>query len=327
MKRREFIGLIGGVAATWPLVVRAQQPAVPVIGYLSSASSQGHASNLAGFHEGLREGGFIEGQNVTIEYRWANGQYQRLPELAADLVRRHVALIVTGSTPAALAAKAATTTIPIVFEMAGDPVPLGLVASLDRPGGNVTGVANLNIQMTPKRLQLLHEAVPSAKVVALLVNPANSTVAETQLREAFSAAPTLGVDLHVLHASTEPDLDAVFANLIQSRAGGLVIAAEPLFSSWNKQFAELTVRHAIPAITGGRDFAAAGGLLSYGADTRQAYRLAGIYTGRVLKGEKPANLPVQQSTKVELVINLKTAKVLGLDIPNTLIGRADDLIE
>ena len=327
MKRREFIGLISGVAATWPLVVRAQQPAVPVIGYLSSASSQGHASYLAGFHEGLREGGFIEGQNVTIEYRWANGQYQRLPELAADLVRRHVALIAAGSTPAALAAKAATTTIPIVFEMAGDPVRIGLVAGLDRPGGNVTGVANMNIQMTPKRLQLLHEAVPSAKVMALLVNPANSTVAETQSREAFSVAPTLGVDLHVLHASTERDLDAVFANLIQSRAGGLVIAAEPLFSSLNKQFAELTVRHAVPAITGGRDFAAAGGLLSYGADTRQAYRLAGIYTGQVLKGEKPANLPIQQSTKVELVINLKTAKVLGLNIPNTLIGRADEVIE
>jgi ABC-type uncharacterized transport system substrate-binding protein len=327
MKRREFIGLISGVAATWPFVVRAQQPAVPVIGYLSSASSQGHASYLAGFHEGLREGGFIEGKNVTIEYRWANGQYQRLPELAADLVRRHVALIAAGSTPAALAAKAATTTIPIVFEMAGDPVRIGLVAGLDRPGGNVTGVANMNIQMTPKRLQLLHEVVPSAKVMALLVNPANSTVAETQLREAFSVAPTLGVDLHVLHASTERDLDAVFANLIQSRAGGLVIAAEPLFSSLNKQFAELTVRHAVPAITGGRDFAAAGGLLSYGADTRQAYRLAGIYTGQVLKGEKPANLPIQQSTKVELVINLKTAKVLGLDIPNTLIGRADEVIE
>ena len=327
MKRREFIGLISGVATTWPLVVRAQQRAVPVIGYLSSASSQGHASYLAGFHEGLREGGFIEGQNVTIEYRWANGQYQRLPELAADLVRRHVALIAAGSTPAALAAKAATTTIPIVFEMAGDPVRIGLVAGLDRPGGNVTGVANMNIQMTPKRLQLLHEAVPSAKVMALLVNPANSTVAETQSREAFSVAPTLGVDLHVLHASTERDLDAVFANLIQSRAGGLVIAAEPLFSSLNKQFAELTVRHAVPAITGGRDFAAAGGLLSYGADTRQAYRLAGIYTGQVLKGEKPANLPIQQSTKVELVINLKTAKVLGLNIPNTLIGRADEVIE
>ena len=327
MKRREFIGLISGVAATWPFAVRAQQRAVPVIGYLSSASSQGHASYLAGFHEGLREGGFIEGQNVTIEYRWANGQYQRLPDLAADLVRRHVALIAAGSTPAALAAKAATTTIPIVFEMAGDPVRIGLVAGLDRPGGNVTGVANMNIQMTPKRLQLLHEAVPSAKVMALLVNPANSTVAETQSREAFSVAPTLGVDLHVLHASTERDLDAVFANLIQSRAGGLVIAAEPLFSSLNKQFAELTVRHAVPAITGGRDFAAAGGLLSYGADTRQAYRLAGIYTGQVLKGEKPANLPIQQSTKVELVINLKTAKVLGLDIPNTLIGRADEVIE
>ena len=327
MKRREFIGLISGVAATWPLVVRAQQPAVPVIGYLSSASSQGHASYLAGFHDGLRRGWLsIEGQNVTIEYRWANGQYQRLPDLAADLVRRHVALIAAGSTPAALAAKAATSTIPIVFEMAGDPVRIGLVAGLDQPGGNVTGVTNLSIQITPKRLQLLYEVVPTAKIVALLVNPANSTVAETQSREAFSVAPTLGVDLHVLHASTEHDLDAVFANLIQSRAGGLVIAAEPLFSSLNKQFAELTVRHAVPAITGGRGFAAAGGLLSYGADTRQAYRLAGIYTGQVLKGEKPANLPIQQSTKVELVINL-SRQGAGIDIPNTLIGRADEVIE
>jgi len=327
MRRREFIGLIGGVAATWPLVVRAQQPAVPVIGFLSTGSAKGRASYLAAFHKGLYKGGFIEGQNVAIEYRWAEDRYERLPELAADLVHRRVALIAAASTPAALAAKAATTTIPIVFETAGDPVRVGLVASLDRPGGNVTGVANLGIQMTPKRLQMLLEAVPNAKVVALLVNPANPTVAETQLREMRSAARSLGVDLHVLNASTERDFDAVFANLIQSRADGLVISADPLFSSGNKQLAELAVRHAIPAIFWLRDFAAAGGLMSYGADTAQAYHLAGIYTGRILKGEKPANLPVQQSTKVELIINITTAKTLGLSIPNTLIGRADELIE
>ena len=327
MKRREFIGLISGVAATWPLVVRAQQPAVPVIGYLSSASSQGHASYLAGFHEGLREGGFIEGKNVTIEYRWANGQYQRLPELAADLVRRHVALIAAGSTPAALAAKAATTTIPIVFEMAGDPVRIGLVAGLDRPGGNVTGVANMNIQMTPKRLQLLHEVIPTAKVMALLVNPANTTVAETQSREVRAAAHTLGLDLHVLNASTERDFNSVFANLVQLRADGLVIGAEPLFSSRSKQLGELTVSHAVPAVAGVDDFAAAGGLLSYGVASQDTYQLAGIYAGRILKGERPADLPVQQATKVRLSINLKTAKALGLNVPNTLIGRADVVIE
>src|SRR5262245_30133922 len=258
MRRREFIGLIGGVAATWPLVVRAQQPAVPVIGFLSTGSAKGRASYLAAFHEGLHKGGFIEGQNVAIEYRWAEDHYERLPELAADLVHRRVALIAAASTPAALAAKAATATIPIVFETAGDPVRVGLVASLDRPGGNVTGVANLGIQITPKRLQMLLEAVPNAKVIALLVNPANPTVAETQLREARSAARSLGVDLHVLNASTERDFDAVFANLIQSRADGLVIAADPLFSSGNKQLAELAVRHAIPAIFWLRDLAAVG---------------------------------------------------------------------
>ena len=326
MRRREFISLIGGVAATWPLVVRAQ-PAVPVIGFLSTGSAKGRAAYLAAFHEGLRKGGFIEGQNISIEYRWAEDHYERLPELAADLVHRHVDLIAAASTPAALAAKAATTTIPIVFEMAGDPVGLGVVASLDRPRGNVTGVANLGIQITPKRLQLLHEVVPNAKVVALLVNSANPTVAETQSREAQAAAHTLGVDLRVVNASTERDFDAAFANLTQMRAGGLVIAAEPLFSSRSKQLGELTVRHAVPAIYRLRDFAAAGGLMSYGGDTTRAYHLAGIYTGRVLKGEKPADLPVQQSTKVELIINIKTAKALGLSIPNTLIGRADELIE
>ena len=328
MRRREFIiTFLGGAAVAWPLVARAQQPAMPVVGFLSFASSDGYRSMAAAFRQGLQESGYVEGRNVAIEYRWADGRVDRLPALATDLVRSQVSVIAAANTPAVVAAKAATTTIPIVFEMAGDPVGLGLVASLDRPGGNVTGVTNLSIDVAPKRLQLLHELVPTAKVVALLVNPANPTVAETQLREVRSAARTLGLDLHVLNASTESDFEVIFANLIQLRAGGLVIAADPLFAGRSKQLGELTVRHAVPAISGRRDFAVAGGLLSYGADIGESYRLAGIYTGRVLKGDKPANLPVQQSTKVELYINLKTAKALGLNVPNTLIGRANEVIE
>ena len=328
MRRREFIiAFLGGAAVAWSLVARAQQPAMPVVGFLSFASSDGYRSMAAAFRQGLQESGYVEGRNVAIEYRWADGRVDRLPALATDLVRSQVSVIAAANTPAVLAAKAATTTIPIVFEMAGDPVGLGLVAGLDRPGGNVTGVTNLSIDVAPKRLQLLHEIVPTAKVVALLVNPANPTVAETQLREVRSAARTLGLDLHVLNASTESDFEVIFANLIQLRAGGLVIAADPLFAGRSKQLGELTVRHAVPAISGRRDFAVAGGLLSYGADIGESYRLAGIYTGRVLKGDKPANLPVQQSTKVELYINLKTAKALGLNVPNTLIGRANEVIE
>jgi putative ABC transport system substrate-binding protein len=264
---------------------------------------------------------------VAVEYRWAEGRVDQLQALAADLVRSQVSLIAAASTPAALAAKTATTNIPIVFEMAGDPVRLGLVASLDRPGGNVTGVANLSIEVTPKLLQLLHEVVPNARVLALLVNPANRTVAETESREAQLAAHTLGVDLQILNASTERDFDAVFANLSRLRASGLVIAPDPLFSSWSKRLGKLTVGHAAPAIYSRPDFAAAGGLLSYGADDQYTYHLAGLYTGRILKGEKPADLPVQQSTKVEFVINLKTAKALGLVIPVPLQGRADRMIE
>ena len=327
MRRREFITFLGGAAVAWPLVARAQQPAMPVVGFLSFASSDGYRSMAAAFRQGLQESGYVEGRNVAIEYRWAEGRLDRLPALATDLVRSQVSVIAAANTPAVLAAKAATTTIPIVFEMAGDPVRLGLIASLDRPGGNVTGVTNLSIEVVPKRLQLLHETVPTAKVVALLVNPANPTVAEIQLRTVRSAARTLGLDLHVLNASTESDFEVIFANLIQLRAGGLVIAADPLFAGRSKQLGELTVRHAVPAISGRRDFAVAGGLLSYGADIGESYRLAGIYTGRVLKGDKPANLPVQQSTKVELYINLKTAKALGLNVPNTLIGRANEVIE
>ena len=326
MQRRHFITLLGGAAA-WPLAARAQQPGMPVVGFLSAASPDGYRPQAAAFRQGLQEFGYVDGRNVAIEYRWAEGRIDQLPAMAAELVGSQVSVIATSTTPAALAAKAATTTIPIVFEMAGDPVRLGLVAGLDRPGGNVTGVANLSIEITPKRLQLLHEVVPTAKVMVLLVNPANPTVAETQSREARSAADTLGVDVHVLNASTERDFDAVFANLIHLRAGGLVIAADPLFSSRSKQLGELTASHAVPAISGGRDFAAAGGLLGYGADSRETYRLAGIYTGRILKGDRPANLPVQLSTKVELIINLKTAKALGFNVPNTLIGRADEVIE
>ena len=327
MRRRDFIKAIAGSAAAWPLTARAQQPAMPVIGFVTIASAEGYAPQLSAFLKGLSETGYVDGRNVAIEYRWAEGRADRLPAMAADLVHRRVAVIAAASTPAALAAKAATTTIPIVFEMAGDPVRLGLVASLDRPGGNVTGITNLNIEVAPKRLQLLHEVVPTARVMALLVNPANPTVAETQSREVLSAAHTLGLELHILNASSDRDFDTVFANLIQLRAGGLVIAADPLFTSRSKQLGELSVRHAVPAINGRHGFAAAGGLLSYGADFTDAYRLTGNYTGRVLKGDKPADLPVQQATKVELYINLKTAKALGLTIPNTLIGRADEVFE
>ena len=323
MRRREFIKMIAWSVAAWPIVSRAQQSALPVIGYLSGRSPE----DLSAFLKGLNEAGYVDGRNVSIEYRWAEGRADRLPALVADLVHRRATVIAAATTNAALAAKAATTTIPIVFEMAGDPVRLGLVPSLNRPDGNITGVATLNIEVAPKRLQLLHEVVPSAKVVALLVNPANATVTEIQSREVQSAARTLGLELHVLNARTETDFDAVFANIIQMHAGGLVIGADPLFNSRCKQLGELTVRHAVPAIYGRHDFTAAGGLLSYGPDQADAYRRTGIYVGRVLKGEKPADLPVQQATKVELYINLKTAKRLGLNVPNTLIGRADEVIE
>ena len=300
---------------------------MPVVGFVNFASAKGRASHLSAFLKGLSEAGYVDGRNVTIEYRWAEGRNDRLPAMVADLVHRQVAVIAATSTPAALAAKAATTTIPIVFELGTDPVRLGLVASLSRPGGNVTGVTQTNVEIAPKRLQLLHELVPTASIVALLVNPAYPTVAETDTKDVQAAARTLGLKLHVLNASSEDDFDAVFAKLIQLRAGGLVIGGGSFFASQRTQLAALTVRHAVPAISEYREFAAAGGLLSYGADIAEAYRLAGIYTGRILKGDKPADLPVQQATKVELYINLKTAKALGLTVPNTLIGRADEVIE
>ena len=330
MRRRKFITLIGraAVAGAWPLAARAQQPAMPVIGFLNVASAKDYTSQLSAFLKGLSEAGYVDGQNVTIEYRWAESQIDRLPALAADLVRRQVAVIAATSTPAALAAKAATTTIPIIFETGADPVKLGLVASMSRPGGNVTGVTQLNVMVVPKRLQLLHELVPTASVIALLVDPTDATLAETATKEVQAAARTLGLELHVLNASTERDFDAVFAKLIQLRAGGLVIGPGAFFTSRGEQLAALALHHAVPTIfQGARAFVVAGGLLGYGADVTDAYRLAGIYAGRVLKGEKPADLPVQQSTKVELYINLKTAKALGVNVPNTLIGRADEVIE
>jgi putative ABC transport system substrate-binding protein len=326
MRRRTFIQGIAASAA-WPVATRAQQSSMPVIGWLSGASPKGYARNVTAFLEGLKEGGFVDGQNVTIEYRWAEGQDDRLPEMVADLIRHQVVVIVGSSTTAALAAKAATTTIPIVFTTSGDPVRLGLVTSLSQPGGNLTGATQLNIQVASKKLELLHELVPAAKVMALLVNP-NSPAAETLSREVQAAAAALALEFHVLHASAESDFDKVFANLVQLSVGGLVIGgADPFFSSRMEQLAALTVRHAVPAIYQDREFVTAGGLASYGGSSTVSYHLAGVYCGRILKGEKPVNLPVQQSTKVELFINLKTAKALGLTIPQSLLVAADELIE
>jgi putative ABC transport system substrate-binding protein len=327
MRRREFISLIGSAAAAWPLAARAQ-PAIPVIGFLNGGSPEGYAPWVAAFRQGLNEAaGYVEAQNVAIEYRWAHDRYDRLPALAAELVRRQVTVIAATSTPAAVAAKAATTTIPIVFTTSGDPVQLNLVASLSRPGGNVTGATQLNVEVAPKRLELLHELIPTATIMALLVNP-TSPAAERQSMAMQAAARTLGLQLHVLHASAERDFETVFATLVQLRARGLVIgSADPFITSRREELATLALRHAMPAVYQYREFAAAGGLMSYGGSIVDTYRLAGVYTARILKGERPSDLPVQQSTKVELIINLKTAKALGLTFPLSLLGRADEVIE
>jgi len=327
MRRRDFISLVGGSAVAWPLAARAQKAAIPVIGFLGGGSPELWAGRLRAFRQGLSETGYVEGNNVAIEYRWAEGQYDRLPALAADLVRNRITVLATQDTPATLAAKAVTTTIPIVFFTAADPVEVGLVTNLARPGGNLTGVTILGVELGSKRLELLHELVPTVTTTALLVNPTNPALSEPITRDLQAAARALGLELHVLQASTERDFDTAFATLIQLRAGGLVIGPDALFSSRSERLAALALRHAIPTIFQFHPFTAAGGLMSYGSSDRDAYRLAGIYTGRILKGEKPADLPVQQSTKVELIINLKTARALGITVPVPLLGRADEVIE
>jgi putative ABC transport system substrate-binding protein len=329
LRRRSFITLLGGAAVAWPLAARAQQPAMSVIGILSAEWPNAVvADRLRAFHEGLSETGYVEGRNLAIEYRWAEGRNDQLPALAAELVRRQVAVIVTtGSTPATLAASAATTTIPIVFYIGANPVEAGLVTSLSRPGGNLTGVVTLNVEVTAKRLELLHELVPTATTIAALVNPTSPVVADTVTRDLQTAAGALGLQLRVLHASNEREFEAAFASLVQLRAAGLVIGGDALFNSRSEQLAALTVRHAVPAIYQFREFVSAGGLMSYGTTVVDTYRPLGVYTGRILKGEKPAELAVQQATKLELIINMKTAKALGITVPLPLIGRADEVIE
>jgi putative tryptophan/tyrosine transport system substrate-binding protein len=327
MQRREFITLLGGAAA-WPLAARAQHRAMPVIGFLGGTSPEVYADRLRAFRQGLKEAGYVEGRNVEIEYLWAEGNNDRLPALAAELVRRQVALIVAaGGTPSALAAKAATATIPVLFGVAVDPVELGLVASLNRPGGNLTGLTNLNVEVGPKRVELLRELLPSATLIAVLVNPTNPTIGEPFVRDLEAAASTLRLNLHVLHASTERDFETVFASLVQLRADALVISPDQFLTSRIEQLAQLTLLHRIPAISQLRQFTVAGGLASYGSSETEYYRPIGIYAGRILNGEKPADLPVQRSSKVELIINLKTASTLGLTIPLPLVGRADEVIE
>jgi putative tryptophan/tyrosine transport system substrate-binding protein len=325
MRRRSLIGLAGGAAA-WTVAAHAQRPGMPIIGYLGSESPGPYASRLKAFREGLAETGHVEGKNVAIEFRWAEGQYRQLPALATELANRRVTMIVApGGSEVALAAKAATATIPIVFEMGGDPIALHVVDSLPRPGGNLTGVSSLSVELSRKRLEFMHELLPF-DVFAIAVNP-NSPTAGSQLKNLQVAAESLGLQLAVLNASSEPEFDALFTSVPRLRAGGLVFTSDPYFTYRSEQLAALAVRHAVPTITQSRDFPVAGGLMSYGGDFHQSHRQAGIYAGRILKGEKPSDLPVQRVTKVELFINLKAAKTLGISFPPTLLSSADEVIE
>jgi putative tryptophan/tyrosine transport system substrate-binding protein len=324
MRRRELMLLLGG-AMVAARTLRAQQKAMPVIGFLSSTSSDAYASRVAAFHRGLNEAGYVEGQNMAVEYRWAEGHYDRLPAMAADLVDRRVRVIVAVTTPAAIAAKAATEAIPIIFEMGTDPIEAGLVASLNHPGGNLTGVSLLNVELAPKRLELLHQ-VTLTSVIGLLVNPDNRN-AEIIFRDVQNAAHTLGLQLHVLHARVVGDFEAALNNLAELRAGGLVIGSDPFFNTQSERLAGLLLHRGFPAIYQYREFAAAGGLMSYGGNITDPFRQTGTYTGRVLAGEKPGELPVVQSTRIELIVNLNTAKALGLTVPPAILARADEVIE
>ena len=326
MRRRNFVSLLVGATVTWPLAARSQQEAMPVIGFLHGTSPETRRAEVAAFHRGLRESSYVEGRDVAVEYRWAEGKYDRLPALAADLVGRQVNVIAAFGTAAALVAKAATATIPIVFLVGGDPIALGLVGSLSRPGGSITGVTPLNDDLGPKLLELLHELVPKAAIIGYLVNPRNAT-SDALTRQVRGAERMIGQRVDILHASSEHDFEPAFATLDQIRAGGLCVQGDTFFNGRREQLVALAAHHSIPTAYAFRDYAAAGGLMSYGTSLRDAYRQVGVYAGRILNGEKPADLPVQLSVKVELAINMSTAKALGLTFPITLLGRADEVIE
>jgi putative ABC transport system substrate-binding protein len=327
MRRREFITLLGGAAVAWPVAARAQQPTMPAIGFLSSGSLESDAFRVSAFRQGLSEAGYVEGRNVAFESRWAEDQYERLPALAAELVRHEVAVIVTmGGNPSAVAAKSATATIPIVFAIGADPIKLGLAASLNRPGGNITGVSFLINTLVAKQFEVLHETVPKTALIGFLVNPTNPN-ADTDTKNVLAAAGSVGQKMAIVQARTDSELEKVFVTLVQQRAGALVVSADVFFINRRDKLVELSARQKVPTIYALREYVAAGGLMSYGTSITEAYRVVGLYAGQILKGEKPADLPVQQSTKVELLVNLKTAKTLGLTVPPQIVARADEVIE